>query len=98
MLFKKDVTKQSFVMDMADALCVLNDNDMKGSMRLFIPNYELFTDDNGEVLEDLTSFDPKDYQDLRYRKARQLKGILKKGDTEEQENAPSAQDTEEKEG
>ena len=98
MLSKKDVSQRSFVEDMADALCILNDNDMKASKGLFVPNYEVIIGEDGEVLTDLTWFDPKDYQNLRYRKARQLKGILKKGDKEEQETAASAQETGEKEG
>ena len=74
----------------------MNDNDLSGPR--FVPNYEIIVGEDGDVLTDLSSFDPREYQEIRYRKARQLKGILKRsGDNEKIKDAASAQDTEEKE-
>ena len=99
MITNEHTEKRSFVEDIADALCAVNDNDVKGvSFRLDSAG---LMGDLESLPEDLSRLDPKGYQELRYRKARQMRGVLKKGDEEkekEKENAVSAQETEEKEG
>ena len=96
MLSKRDISERSFVEDIADVLCVLNDNDKRDFRFKLSP--EALVEIDGELPEDLRTLNPKDYSDIRFRKARQLKGVLKKGDKEEQENAPPAQESGEKEG
>ena len=98
MISNNHTDKRSFVEDIADALCAVNDNDVKGvSFRLDSAG---LMGDLESLPEDLSRLDPKGYQDLRYRKARQMRGVLKKGDEEKEnnKNAASAQETEEKEG
>lgn len=63
MLKNQDLEDRSFVEDMSDVLCVLNDNDLPP----FIPN---------PVLEQ--QIDPIEYGEIRKRKARQLRGIIEK--------------------
>ena len=83
MLIKNSTKSQYFVKDMSDVLCSLNDNDVQS----FVINPEIFVDENGEYREDLTEeqiesiladLNPRDYAEIRYRKGRQLRGILKK--------------------
>ncbi len=95
MIANQHTDRRSFVEDIADVLCIVNDNDTRGvSFRLDTAG--LMGD--GEALpEDLSRLDPKDYQEIRYRKSRQLRGVLKKRD-EEQENAAPTQEIGEKEG
>ena len=94
MVSNRHTEKQSFVEDIADALCAVNDNDKEGIRYKLDTSYLM--DDYDRLPEDLTLLDPKGYQDLRYRKARQMRGVLKHGDEKEKENAPSAQESEEK--
>lgn len=63
--------ERAFVEDMADALCLLNDNDI---YKLSVSPTSFIEDSNGE--RSLTLYDPKGYGELRKRKARQLKGII----------------------
>jgi hypothetical protein len=63
-LKKQNIDESSFVEDMSDALCVLNDNDM--------PPIKVMVDENGEIVE------PHDYQEVRKRKARQMRGLVRK--------------------
>ena len=76
MLSNNDLSQRSFVEDMADVLCVLNDNDMERPR--FLPNYEIMVGEDGEILTDLKNYDPSEYQEIRFRKSRQLKGVLKR--------------------
>ncbi len=69
MLHNRSIKKRSFVEDMSDVLCILNDNDMAA----FVPN----PDRNGEIHE------PEDYTEIRTRRARKLKGIIKEKPIEE---------------
>ena len=74
MLKNNDVSNKSFVEDMADALCDINDNDV---VPLFVLNEEklsAYVDKDGNV--DLASLNPRDYSEIRERKSRQLRGIL----------------------
>ncbi len=64
MLNKNTANPASFVEDMTDVLCVLNDNDL--------PPIQIYVDENGEIMQ------PEDYEEISLRKARQLRGILKK--------------------
>jgi hypothetical protein len=96
MISKKDTEKKAFVEDMADIISILNDNDVyTGGISL---SYEAITDEDGNIIGDLSRYDPRDYQEIRYRKARQLRGILKKDNKENNENEASAQESEEEEG
>lgn len=73
MLKNSDVTNdRKFVEDMADALCVLNDNDM--------PPFILNPDLEGKSVE------PIDYGEIRARKARQLRGIIKEQTVENKDS------------
>ena len=72
MLHNQSIKDRSFVEDMYDVLCILNDNDMVA----FVPN----PDQNGKIHE------PKDYTEIRTRRARKLKGIIKEKPIEEHEN------------
>ena len=56
--------ERSFVEDMSEALCCLNDNDL--------PPIIVAANENGEI------FEPQDYAEIRARKSRQLKGLVKK--------------------
>ena len=96
MISKNDTEKKSFVEDMADVISILNDNDVfSGGMSL---KYDVRRDKDGNVIDDLSRYDPVDYQEIRYRKGRQLRGILKKDNKENNDNATSAQESGEKEG
>ena len=65
-LKNSDVSDRSFVEDLSDALCVLNDNDMP----MFVVNPEV----------DRKHISPLDYRtEIRPRKARQLRGIVERG-------------------
>ena len=86
----------SFIEDMTDVLCVLNDNDV---VPKFVPNdyiIDSMVDENGML--DLYKFDPKEYSEIRMRKARQLRGILQKGIKENKNEDTSEEEAEEKEG
>ena len=97
MLKNNDVENRSFIEDMTDVLCVLNDNDV---VPKFVPNdyiIESMVDENGTL--DLYKFDPKEYSEIRMRKARQLRGILHKGNVEQKnKNENTSEEAEEKEG
>lgn len=80
MLKNESLKDKSFVEDIADALCVLNDNDTCSPV-VVVP------DENGEI------HDPKDYFEIRTRKARQLRGIIRK----QKEEARLGAETERKE-
>ena len=96
MISKNDTEKKAFVEDMADVISILNDNDVfSGGMSL---KYDVRRDKEGNVIDDLSRYDPVDYQEIRYRKGRQLRGILKKDNKENNDNATSAQESGEKEG
>lgn len=79
MLVNRSTEDRSFVEDMADVLCVLNDNDMRADS--FIFNSEALLDENGALRSDLKCLDPRRYAENRQRKARQLRGILRREDT-----------------
>lgn len=67
-LKNRDVSKDlptSFVEDIADVLCVFNDNDFYG----FAPNPE-----TGELLK----IQPNDYSGIKRKRARQYRGIVEK--------------------
>ena len=70
-LKNSDVRDRSFQEDLADALCVLNDNDV--SMYVLNPEY------SGQK-------EPFDYRaEIRPRKARQLRGIVERGAIQREE-------------
>ena len=95
MIANQHTDRRSFVEDMADVLCIVNDNDTRGvSFRL---DKAGLMGDGEDLPEDLSRLDPKDYQEIRYRKSRQLRGVLKKSD-EEEKNAAPTQELGEKEG
>ena len=71
-LKKNSVEDRSFVEDMADVLCMLNDNDIQA----FVVNQDVLVDENGELVTDLRKLNPKRYSENRRRRARQLKGII----------------------
>lgn len=98
MIANQDTDKRSFVEDMADVLCIVNDNDTRGIRFQFdaaglMGEYDALPDN-------LMHLDPYDYQEIRFRKSRQLRGVLKHSDKKqkERENATSAQESGEKEG
>lgn len=74
MLVNRTTEDRSFVEDMADVLCVLNDNDLQADS--FILNADALLDENGELRKDLKCLDPHRYAENRMRRARQLRGIL----------------------
>ena len=74
MLKNNDVSNKSFVEDMADALCVLNDNDVVPHFVLNEEKLSAYVDEDGNV--DLSALNPRDYSEVRDRKSRQLRGIL----------------------
>ena len=90
---KNDIEPRTFVEDLSDVLCILNDNDAKHLGSLL--NHEILHDENGELRSDLEDYDPSDYRMIRERKARQLRGIVKKG-KEKQKNSEAS--SEEKKG
>ena len=71
-LNRNSVDDRSFVEDMADVLCSLNDNDVQA----FVLNQNAFMNENGEIISDFKRFDPSRYSEIRRRRARQLKGII----------------------
>ena len=81
---QRSIEPRPFIEDIADALCVLNDNNK------VTPCITYKNEDGDEIL----SFTPKDYDEIRKRKARQLRGVI--GNEENNENAVSAQESEEK--
>ena len=89
MLNRKSVEDRSFVEDMADVLCILNDNDVQS----FVINQEALLDENGEQLADLRKLDPKRYSENRRRRARQLKGVLRKSEESIEEESDPGADT-----
>ena len=56
--------KPSFVQDLSDVLCTLNDNDMRE------PFHFVFD------MESISDYNPEDYDVIKRRKARQYRGIL----------------------
>ena len=80
-LSQESTKERSFIEDLSDILCTINDNDAK-RLGTFI-NLELLHGENGDLREDLNSYDPKDYRMIRERKARQLRGIVGSGKTKE---------------
>ena len=73
MLNRNSVEDRSFVEDMADVLCTLNDNDVQA----FVINSNAFINERGEMIADLKRYDPKDYPVIRRRRSRQMKSIIK---------------------
>ncbi len=61
----EDSPRSSFIEDISDVLCILNDNDFYG----FAPNPE-----NGEALE----IEPEFYSAIQRKKKRQLRGVIEK--------------------
>ena len=94
MISKQYTDKQSFIEDIADVLCVINDNDTR--RKCIQLDVSSLLDENGALPDDLTLFDPREYQDIRYRKGRQLKGMLHTGIYDD-ENATPSQENGEKE-
>ena len=94
MLSNNHTEERSFVEDIADALCAVNDND---AHRFKLDTFSLMGELDS-LPDDLKFLDPKGYQDLRYRKARQMRGVLKHGNKKitENENAAPAQESGEK--
>ena len=72
-LNRNSVDDRSFVEDMADVLCSLNDNDVQA----FVINSNAFINERGEMIADLRRYDPKDYPIIRRRRSRQMKSIIK---------------------
>ena len=72
-LNRNSVEDRSFVEDMADVLCTLNDNDVQA----FVINSNAFINERGEMIGDLKRYDPKDYPVIRRRRSRQMKSIIK---------------------
>ncbi len=92
MLKNNSIEPRSFVEDMSDALCTLNDNDIVR----FVPNYEFFCNEEGEFLG-FDKFDPKGYEEIRTRKARQLRGIIKQNEKQKENESVPDTDNREKE-
>lgn len=71
-LNRSDTDESTFEEDFADALCFLNDNDVPP----FVKNPEF-----GK-----RSIEPFDYREIQLKKARQMRGIIKKGAIKEKDN------------
>ena len=86
MLKNNDISSKPFVEDMADVLCVVNDNDIRYRFEVDEIALSHHIDEDGSP--NFYGLDPRGYADIRKRKGRQLRGILKK---QNKNNSPSVE-------
>ena len=79
---------KSFIEDMADVLCVLNDNDTHPRFRIEVDEAVLLNHIGEDSNIAWSEIDPKDYAEIRQRKARQMRGILEK---QNKNNSPTVE-------
>lgn len=82
--FNRGSCKNSFVENMADVLCILNDNDVEPSFIINEKKFLKYKDENGQIKYSVSN--PKNYHEIVQRKERQLRGVFDHTDNKNNES------------
>ena len=84
MFLNNTTDEQSFVEDISDVLCIFNDND--AYRYEFKLDFSKLIPDMQNHPRDLAAFNPFGYRQLRARRGRQIRGVLKKRNNDNKQN------------